>query len=309
MAKTELEARVTAVRGFNRFYTKTIGVLSEGLLDTPFSLAEARVIYELAQRETATAAGLSKELGLDPGYLSRILAGFKRKALIQRRPSPTDGRQTLLQLTKRGRAAFSRLDRASRKEVQTLLDRLSPDEQGRLLKAMEAIQSLLGPRPAQTASYVLRPHQAGDMGWVVHRHGVLYPAEYGWDDRFEALVAEIVARFLRDLDPKKERCWIAEVDGEPVGSVFLVKQSATVAKLRLLLVEPKVRGLGIGTRLVSECIRFARSVGYRKIRLWTNSLLESARRIYQHAGFQLVAEEEHEMFGPRLVGQTWELRL
>lgn len=304
-----LPGRVAAVRQFNRFYTRQIGVLQESLLRSGFSLTEARVIYELAQQEPTTAAALGESLGLDAGYLSRILRGFQKQGLIDKTPSETDGRQSLLRLTAPGREAFVRLDEDSRAEITALLQSLPEAGQARLLAAMRTIEELLGAAPEPRVPYLLRPHQAGDMGWVVQSHGVLYSREYGWDGRFEALVAEIVAKFLRGYDPKRERCWIAEKDGENVGSVFLVRDSDTVAKLRLLLVDPKARGLGVGARLVGECIRFARQAGYRKITLWTNSVLESARRIYEAEGFRLVHEEPHHSFGHDLIGQTWELVL
>jgi len=309
MGGTGRDARVDAMRRFNRFYTRQIGVLQEGLLQSPFSLAEARVLYEVARRDRPAAAELGHDLGLDPGYLSRILRGLRRRGLVGRRPSPADGRRRLLGLTPSGRAAFETLDERSRREIGAMLDRLPPGGQARLVEAMGTIEELLGGAPRPAASYVLRPHQPGDMGWVVHRHGVLYAQEYGWDERFEALVAEIVARFVKHFDPKRERCWLAEMDGEVVGSVFLVKQSPTVARLRLMLVEPRARGMGIGRRLVDECIRFARQAGYRKITLWTNSVLRAARHIYERSGFRLVQEERHHSFGHNLVGETWDLKL
>ncbi|MDQ3812020.1 MAG: helix-turn-helix domain-containing GNAT family N-acetyltransferase [Chloroflexota bacterium] len=299
-----------AVRRFNRFYTRQIGVLQEGLLQSPFSLTEARVLYELAHREQPTSAELAKAMGLDAGYLSRILRGFRKRGLIDSKPSEADGRQSLLSLTGQGRDAFATLNTRSRDQIGAMLRDLSAGEQQRLIEAVHTIEGLLGAPPEQDqVPYLLRPHQPGDMGWVVHRHGILYAQEYGWDEQFEALVATIVAKFIQHYDPKRERCWMAERDGEIVGSVFLVKQSKRVAKLRLLLVEPKARGLGIGKRLVSECTRFARQAGYRKITLWTNSVLHAARRIYEHEGYQLVREEPHHSFGHDLVGQTWELTL
>lgn len=303
--------RVDAVRRFNRFYTRQIGVLQEGLLRSPFSLTEARVIYEIARRDDPTAAALARELGLDGGYLSRILRGFRARRLVERRPSRADGRQSLLSLTRRGRAAFALLDERSRRETGAMLGRLPSADQTRLIEAMGAIEELLGASRDQSAGavYVLRPPQPGDMGWVVHRHGVLYAQEYGWDERFEALVAGIVATFVKRFDPRHERCWIAEKDGEIVGSVFLVKKSKTVARLRLMLVEPRARGLGIGTRLVDECVRFARQAGYRQLTLWTNRVLLAARHIYKLAGFQLVHEEPYHGFGHDLVSETWELKL
>jgi len=309
MANHDLSLQVEAVRRFNRFYTQQIGALHEGLLKSPFSLTEARVIYELAQHEETTATQLGQELGLDAGYLSRILRGFKKQGLIDKQPSATDGRQMMLRLTVQGQEAFALLNIRSRYEIEAMLNELAPAEQQRLVEAMQDIERLLNARPEQRVPYLLRPHQSGDMGWVVHRHGVLYAQEYGWDEQFEALVAEIVAHFIQNHDPKRERCWIAEKDGENVGSVFLVKGTDTVAKLRLLLVEPKARGLGIGSRLVNECIRFARQAGYQKLTLWTNSVLLAARHIYEKAGFYLVHQEPHHSFGHDLIGETWELEL
>lgn len=308
-AGSPLEQRVAAVRRFNRFYTRQIGLLREHLLQTPFSLTEARVIYELAHHEQTTATQLGEALGLDAGYLSRLLRHFQQRDLISRQPSPRDGRQVLLSLSERGRTAFAQLNARSHDEISAMLDRLSPPEQGRLVDAMRAIEALLGPGPEPRVPYVLRPHRPGDMGWVVHCHGVLYAQEYGWNEEFEALVAEIVAKFIQRLDARRERCWIAEQDGENVGCVFLVRRSKTVAQLRLLLVEPRARGLGIGSHLVEECVRFARQAGYRKVMLWTNDVLRGARRIYQRAGFRLVREEAHHSFGHDLVGQTWEIDL
>ena len=309
MAESDLDQRVAAVRRFNRFYTRQIGLLGEGYLKSPFSLSEVRVLYELAHRETPTAAELSRDLGLDAGYLSRILRGFEKRRLITRTPSDTDGRQSHLGLTARGQAAIAPLERRSHEEIGATLGSLPAAEQARLVEAMHAIEGILGAPPERKVPYVLRPHRPGDMGWVVHRHGALYAQEYGWDERFEAMVAEIVAKFIHAYDQKKERCWIAEKDGEIVGSVFLVKQSKSVAKLRLLLVEPTARGLGIGARLVDECIRFARHAGYRKMILWTNSILRAARHIYEEAGFRMVHEERHHSFGHDLVGETWEREL
>jgi DNA-binding MarR family transcriptional regulator/GNAT superfamily N-acetyltransferase len=304
-----MEAPVEAVRRFNRFYTRRIGVLQDRSLYHPYSLAEARVLYELGHRAGATAAALGRELGLDAGYLSRILLAFTRRKLIARTRSPQDGRQQHVALTGAGREAFATLDARSQAAIGGLLEGLGPMERRRLLGAMGAIQQLLGPERAQPAMVVLRPHEPGDMGWVVQRHGALYAQEYGWDGRFEALVAKIVATFLETLDPSCERCWIAELDGAPAGSVFLVKKAAGVAQLRLLLVEPGARGLGIGARLVNECTRFARQAGYHTITLWTNSVLASARRLYERAGYRLTASEPHHSFGKELVGETWELSL
>jgi DNA-binding MarR family transcriptional regulator/GNAT superfamily N-acetyltransferase len=311
MPESELLQRVEAVRRFTRFYTRQIGVLLEGLLRSPFSLTEARVIYELAHHERTTATELGQELGLDGGYLSRILRAFQERGLIHKQPSEVDARQSLVSLTEEGQEAFAQLNAASRSEVEAMLNELSEEEQHRLVSAMHTVEALLGAPPEHKVPYILRPHQSGDIGWVVQRHGVLYNREYGWDEHFEALVAEIVAKFIQNFDPKRERCWIAEKDGENVGSVFLVRhpEREGVAKLRLLLVEPKARGLGIGKRLVQECTRFAQQVGYRRITLWTNSVLHAARRIYEQEGYQLVHEEPHHSFGHDLVAQTWKLEL
>jgi DNA-binding MarR family transcriptional regulator/N-acetylglutamate synthase-like GNAT family acetyltransferase len=309
MAESELDQRITAVRRFNRFYTRQIGLLQEGYLESPFSLSQVRVLYELAHQDKPTAAELSRDLGLDPGYLSRVLRGFEKRRLISRTRSEADGRQSHLELTARGQAAFAPLERRSHQEIGDIVARLPAPEQVRLVEAMHVIEGILGARPEQKVPYILRPHQPGDMGWVVHRHGVLYAQEYGWDERFEAMVAGIVKQFIERYDPKRERCWIAEKDGEIVGSVFLITHSKTVAQLRLMLVEPKARGLGIGSRLVDECIAFAREKGYRKITLWTNSILLAARHIYKKAGFRLVHKERHTSFGHALVGETWDLTL
>ena len=309
MQKGDLETRIDAVRRFNRFFTRRIGVLREGLLHTPFSLAEARIVFEIAHRDNLTASDLSRELGLDPGYLSRILARLEQQGLIDKVRSETDARRRLLSLTPEGEHAFSLLDYRSREEVAEMLGELSEGDQRRLLEAMQTIEGVLAKGFKFSEPFFLRTHEPGDMGWVVHRHGVLYAREYGWDERFEALVAQIVADFINNFDPVKERCWIAEMGGENVGCVFVVKASDTVAKLRLLLVEPKARGLGLGTRLVEECIRFARSRGYKTLTLWTNSVLDAARHIYEEKGFRLVEEEEHHSFSKDLVGQNWELAL
>jgi len=302
-------AHISAVRQFNRFYTKQIGVLREGHLESPFSLTEVRVLYELAHLDAPTASDLVRELALDSGYVSRLLRGFERRGLIERTRSSADARRTHLRLSDAGREAFEALDVRANDEIEALMARVSTDDRPRVVDAMRTIERLVSTTHSRDRSYTLRTHQPGDMGWVVYRHGVLYSREYGWNERFEALVAQIVAEFVHNFDARRERCWIAEVDGERVGSVFLVKKTETVAKLRLLLVEPKARGLGIGHRLVDECIRFARNARYERITLWTNSLLHAARRIYQSAGFQLVNEQPHSSFGDNLVGQTWELKL
>lgn len=305
----ELEREVAAVRRFNRFYTQKIGVLGEGLLNSRFSLTEARVLYELAQREAATATELGRDLGLDAGYLSRILAGFERKKLLKRTPSPRDKRRHHLALTEKGRETFRPLDEGSRAEVASMLLPMPPAERHRLVRAMDTIAVALGGAMRDPARYVLRKPKPGDLGWIVHRQGRLYAEEYGWSVEFEALVAEIVAGFARHFDPARERCWIAERGGEVVGSVFLVKESDTVAKLRLLYVEASARGLGLGRRLVRECIEQARAFGYEKMTLWTNDILHAARKIYIDEGFRLMKEEKHRSFGKDLVGQYWEMPL
>lgn len=309
----ETQQKIDAVRRFNRFYTRQIGTLTDGYAHSTFSLAEARVLYELAQREQSTATEIAELLGLDAGYLSRILRTFEQKGLITRKPSKEDARQILLKLTTSGRREFSQVNAATNREIGSLLQPLAPEEQQRVVSAMQTVESLLGPKAeSPQPPYVLRPHRPGDIGWVIQRHGALYAREYGWDERFEALVARIAADFIDHLDAHRERCWIAEREGEPVGSIFLVKHPEmpdTVARLRLLLVEPSARGLGVGRYLVKECTEFARSVGYRKITLWTQSILQSAIRIYKEAGYQLVSEENHTSFGKQLTGQTWELEL
>ena len=308
MAETaQLEQRIGAVRRFNRLYTRRIGVLQDGFLDTPFSLAEARVLYELSRRNHSTATEVAAALGLDHGYLSRILRGFTERGLVVKTSSPNDRRQSLLSLTVKGRLAFAPLDQRSQDDVAAMLSKLSPADQDRVVAAMHTIERVLGETPAPEVPYILRPPRPGDMGWIVSRHGSVYGGEYGWDDRLEALTAEIVAAFVRNFDPKRERCWMAEREGETVGSVFIVKDSDEVARLRLLLVDPSARGLGIGARLVEEAVRFSRDTGYRKVTLWTHSVLIAARRIYERAGFKLVASETHQEFGKELTGETWDL--
>jgi len=306
-AKAELERRVAAVRRFNRFYTSRIGVLH--YLGSDFSLGEVRVLYELAHRpDPPTATELCGVLGVDAGYLSRLLRGFERRRLITRTRSDVDGRRSHLALTAAGRAAFAPLGARSHDEIAALLAPLAEPDRVRLIEAMATIEGILGGAD-RTPPFTLRPHRPGDMGWVVQRHGALYAEEFGWDERFEALVATIVARFIERYDPACERCWIAEKDGARIGSVFLVRRSRTAAQLRLLLVEPKARGLGVGTRLVAECERFGRERGYRTIVLWTQSVLLAARHIYEAAGYRLTRKERHTSFGHDLVGETWEKRL
>ena len=308
----ELDRRIAAVRQFNRFYTQKIGVLEDGLYDSPYSLTEVRILYELSVRGKATATELGEDLSLDAGYLSRILKTFRRDGLISRRRSEEDGRRGELSLTKKGKATFAPLDRRSRDGIASMLAPLSDRDQQRVVSAMGTIGAALGEDaapPAAGSEIVLRPPRAGDLGWVVHRHGVLYAREYGWGEDFESIVAEIVGKFGTSYDPAAEHAWIAEKDGAVVGSVFLVRKSKTVAKLRLLYVEPAARGHGIGGRLVEACVRFAREAGYRRITLWTQSNLASARRIYERAGFVLTKSEPNTISGKPCVAETWDLAL
>jgi DNA-binding MarR family transcriptional regulator/GNAT superfamily N-acetyltransferase len=303
-----LTDRIAAIRQFNRFYTQRIGVLQNGFADSPFSLTQARVLYEILHREQPTASEIGAELGLDAGYLSRMLRDFARRGLVTKERSRVDGRQVHLTITPRGRKAFAPLEAHSQTEVATMLRSLSTEDQTRLVAAMQTVRKLLIGAP-KGGGYVLRPHQPGDMGWIVSRHGTLYAEEQGWDHRLEAVAADIVATFLRRFDPERERCWIAERDGERLGCVMLVRETARVARLRLLLVEPSARGLGIGKRLVDECVAFARAAGYRKITLWTHTVLAAARRIYQDAGFRLVKTWRHDEFGKMLESESWALKL
>lgn len=306
--EAECDAQIAAIRRFNRFYTRKIGVLDQQLLQSPFSLTEARVLFELAQNDNLTAREIGAKLGLDPGYLSRIVHAFTQKNLVTRKPVPSDRRQFRLALTAKGRLAFGRLNQTSHADVADMLKALPAGGGQRLVEAMTTIERLLddeAPRPEVS----LRAHRPGDMGWVVQQHGKMYAQEFGWDISFEALCADIVAQFLKEFDPSHERCWIAEIDGRQVGSVFLVRHSDEVAKIRLLLVDPPGRGIGLGKRLVYECIAFARSCGYRKITLWTQSMLLAARGIYESAGFVCIASEPHRSFGQDLIGETWELTL
>jgi DNA-binding MarR family transcriptional regulator/GNAT superfamily N-acetyltransferase len=299
---------VAAVRAFNRFYTSMIGALDEHLASTPYSLTEARVMFELAQRDATEVADLRRDLELDPGYLSRILTRFESEELVRRQRSEVDGRRQVIRLTEAGQAAFAVLNERSGTQIAELLGRLAEADRRRLLGAMGTIREILD-RPARPDVIVLRPPVAGDLGWVVQRHGALYAAEYGWDDTFEALVARIVADYVAQRDPKRESAWIAEIDGQPVGCVFCVRRDDREARLRLLLVEPGARGMGVGRRLVAECVRFARSADYDSLSLWTNDVLVEARRVYERAGFQLVDEGRHHSFGKPLVEQTWRRQL
>jgi DNA-binding MarR family transcriptional regulator/GNAT superfamily N-acetyltransferase len=299
---------IVGIRSFNRFWTEEIGLLKAGLLDTPYSLTEARIVFELAHTGAAELADLRARLGVDSGYLSRIMNRFKADGLVDAGPSPTDGRRQLVTLTGRGRAVFAMLDARSSAEIRALLDRLGDEDQRRLLDALTTAQEILQ-RGGRPKPYRIRPLQPGDLGWVVQRHGAVYAEEYGWDESFEALVARIVADYVDHRDPRRDNAWIAELDGEPVGCVFCVHADDHTAQLRLLLVDAKARGYGIGARLVDECLRFAVDAGYTEMKLWTNDILVSARRIYEAAGFKLVDEERHHSYGHDLVGQTWWLDL
>ena len=301
---------IKALRGFNRFYTRRIGVLNP-YLGSELSLTEVRVLYELAHRDQPTATELALDLALDTGYLSRILRRFETKGWIARVPSPADARQSLLALTPAGHKAFAPLQQKSRDEAAALLAPLSVRDRHQLIEAMDRVQRLLDPTSASGKPPValLRAPQPGDMGWVVQQHGEIYAREYNWNAEFEALVADIVAQYMRNYQPEWERCWMAELDGKRVGSVFVVRKSKTVAQLRMLILTPQARGLGLGARLTDECIAFARSKGYKKMELWTNSCLGAARGIYAKRGFKLVKSEAYQGFGQSLVGETWELKL
>ena len=307
-----LPQQIARVRAFNRDYTRRIGVLSEGLLESPYSLTEVRVMYEIAHREAVTAGDLAQDLELDKGYLSRILKGFEAKKLLARRAAPEDARRQYLRLTPAGMRVFTPIEARTQEQIRALLAGLDAARRDAVLEAMNVIQQALiggAARPAAAAPLTLRSHRPGDMGWVIQRHGEIYHQEYGWNEEFEALVAEIAAEFIRKLDVRRERCWIAEAQGRRVGCIFLVARDASTAKLRLLLVEPDARGLGVGGTLVAECVRFARDSGYQKIVLWTQDNLGAARRIYSKAGFVQTAQEPHHSFGYDLVAETWELEL
>ena len=307
------DAHVGAARRFNRFYTRQIGVLRRHFLDSPYSLAEARVLHEIARGDSPTATDIGRALDLDAGYLSRVLRNFERRGLIRRTASPHDARQSHLALTPRGRQAYAPLDRRSQRDIGAMLAKLPPQDQLRLIAAMDTIETLLGGEPAAASSlertYKLRAPRPGDFGWIVKRHAELYAEEYGWIEPFEGVCAQIVADFANKNDPQRECCWIAEMDGENVGCVFLVADSATVARIRLLIVDPKARGLGLGARLVDECIALARRAGYKKITLWTHSVLTAARHVYQKAGFRLTSSEERVSFSKPVVSEYWDLEL
>src|SRR5258706_4260156 len=302
-----LDHQIAAVRAFNRFYTRRIGLLEEGVLESDYSLPEMRILWELAQSDQVSASWLQAALGMDAAYVSRIVRRFRDDGLATSIPDPKDARIRRLRLTDKGRRAFEPLDRRSSAQVRAILERLPTGDRGELVGAMTSIRAVLE-KPSPGAWMVrLRDPRPGDFGWVVARHGAIYAQEYGWDATFEGLVAEIVGRYVREFSPRREQCWIAESEGERVGCVFLVERSQTVAQLRLLLVEPRARGHGIGRTLVSECVRTARACGYRKLMLWTNDVLRAARRVYEQEGFELVKQEKHRSFGRTLVGQYWEL--
>lgn len=299
---------VAAIRDFNRFYTRKIGLV-DGTASRPFSLAEARVLFELARLERPTATQIRKELGLDAGYMSRILGEFERQKLVKRERSAGDERRKALSLTAKGQRAFAPLDERSSRQMAELLGSLSAGERTQLVDAAQAMQRLLGDKGKTATPYLLREHQPGDLGWIVHRQALLYAEEYAWDGTYEALAAEIAAQFIKNYDAKRERCWIAEKDGARVGAVLVAKAAEDTAKLRLLHVEAEARGLGIGKRLVEECIRFSRRAGYQKLTLWTQSILHAARSIYKQAGFEVVQSQQHHSFGQDLTAETWELDL
>jgi DNA-binding MarR family transcriptional regulator/GNAT superfamily N-acetyltransferase len=307
----DVSSEIAKFRHFNRMYTRYIGTLNEGLLNSEYSLAEARVLYELATRGAPKASEIAEGLGMDPGYLSRLLGKFDRDGLLQKKTSEQDGRYAELTLTARGRTVFKKLNALSDEQARTALQDLPPTARTELIDCMGSIESILMQVDRPRLPYILRPHRVGDMGWIVYREGLGYAEEYGWDETFEALAANIVSEFVANFEPSRERCWIAEIDGQNVGHVFLVKHPSEphAAKLRLLFVEPSARGTGLGHALVKECVRFARTAGYRKIVLWTQSILTAAHRIYQRAGFHLVKEEPHHSFGHDLIGQEWELEL
>ena len=308
----DAEQQIAAVRRFNRYYTRQIGVLRKTFLDSPYSLGEARVLYEIAINHSPTASEIARSLDLDAGYLSRVLRNFERRGLIRKRASPNDGRQSHLTLTPRGRKSFMPLDARSQRDTAAMLGKLAPAEQARLIAAMTAIEMLLEGRiqePEPQRRYTLRAPRPGDFGWIIKRNAELYAQDYGWVAPFEGVCAQIVADFVNKFDATRERGWIAEIDGENVGSLMLANDGDGVARLRLLLVEPRARGLGIGARLVDEAIRFARSAGYRKIALWTHSVLTAARHIYQSAGFKLTRSEEHQSWGQPVVNEHWDLDL
>lgn len=307
---SEIDEHIAAVRRFNRFYTQRLGILQEAWLDSPYSLSEARVLYELSQRDGITATAIGSELGLDPGYLSRMLRDFEKKGLIARSPSPDDGRQSLVSITAKGRKAFAPLEKRTLEQVGSSLTHLSSSDQRRLVAAMGTVRNLLERSSETPREARLRAPRHGDFGWIVSRHAELYAEEYGWTEPFEGLCAQIVADYVNKLDPKKERCWIAELNGEPVGCAMLVKdEKPGIARIRLVLVDPSARGLGLGHRLTQECTRFARKAGYKGITLWTHSVLTAARHVYKQAGFTLTSSEKRKSWGKDVVSEIWDLTL
>jgi DNA-binding MarR family transcriptional regulator/GNAT superfamily N-acetyltransferase len=309
MTENNIHEDVAVFRRFNRFYTKQIGLLTQGLLNTEFPLTQARILYELAHHDQATASDIVSEFNIDPGYLSRILSNFEQKGLVRKIPSKSDSRQRILELTSRGKNSFAVLDERSAREAESLLRGLPGEDRRRLLRAMQTIENVLGKREKPPASYLFRGHEPGDIGWIIHRHGTVYSEEYGFDETFDALVADILVQFIRKHDPGRERIWIAEQNGERIGSVMIVDAGEGVAQLRLLLVDPKARGRGVGKRLIDECIKFSRRNQYLKIRLWTQSNLAEARHLYKKAGFEIVEEEPHKSFGQNLTAEVWDLSL
>ena len=304
-----LEGQIAAIRGFSRFYTRKLGIIEPKLLDSPFTLQEARIMYEIAHRPACTATDLTRGLGLDPGFLSRTLQALQRRQIVTRKPSKDDGRVNELSLTAKGRAASTELERRSQEDVGSLLASLDDNQRAAIVSAMRTIEQTLDRSAEKPAAFLMRSHRPGDIGWVISSQAKAYAEEYGWDISYEALVAEICAQFIKNYDASREHCWIAEAGGEPLGSIFLVKGSDDVAKLRLLLVEKKARGLGVGRALVEQCISSARAKGYKKMTLWTQSILVAARGIYQAEGFRRIKEEPHHSFGVDLVGETWEMEL
>jgi DNA-binding MarR family transcriptional regulator/GNAT superfamily N-acetyltransferase len=308
-SSADSDGQVAAIRGFNRFYTRKLGLIEPKLLDSPFTLQEARILYEIRHRPACTATDLTRDLGLDPGFVSRTLQALQRRQIVTRSPARHDGRINEIALTATGRTAQAELERRSGEEVANLLASLDEAQRAAVVGAMTTIERTLQQPAEKPAAFLLRSHRPGDIGWVISSQARAYAAEYGWDISYEALVAEICAQFIRNYDPSREHCWIAEANGEPLGSIFLVKGSDDVAKLRLLLVEKKARGLGVGRALVEQCIRTARENGYKEMTLWTQSILVAARGIYQACGFRCVKEEPHHSFGVDLVGETWEMKL
>ena len=311
VSRTGLDTRIAAMRRFNRFYTRRIGLLRKSYLGSAFSLAEMRVLFEIAHDDQPSATDIARRLDLDAGYLSRLLRNFEDRGLVARSRSKVDARQSHLELTPRGQRAFEPIEARSQREIGSMLAKLSKAEQARLLAAMRSIEGILAqdPRPSSRRDYVLRAPKPGDFGWMVSRHAAVYAQEYGWKGPFEGMCAQIVADYVNRHDPRRERCWIVELDGENVGSIMLVKDSGDVARIRMLLVEAPARGLGIGVRLVGECIDFARKSKYAKVTLWTHSVLTAARNIYERTGFELVASEKHSKWGKEVVGETWDLML